>query len=76
MAQHASALGQAPEIMAVSESVVSRLCPRLLDLGVTTKSAGTLKRVRVPAGQGGELPKLLFDRLDLNRLVEVWKDRK
>jgi len=24
----------------------------------------------------GELRKLLFDRLDLNRLVEVWKDRK
>jgi len=25
---------------------------------------------------GGELRKLLFDRLDLNRLVEVRKDRK
>ena len=32
VAQQASALGEAPEIMAVSESVVSGLYPRLLDL--------------------------------------------
>jgi hypothetical protein len=36
------------------------------------EAAGTLKRVRVPTGTG-ELPKLLFDRTDLDRLVEAWK---
>jgi hypothetical protein len=61
------------------------VAPRLLDLGGAAaylavspwtvrdlEAAGTLKRVRVPTG-GGELRKLLFDRADLDRLVEAWK---
>jgi hypothetical protein len=66
---------------------VPGLCPaRLLDLAATAayvgvspwtvrdlEAAGTLHRVRVPVGQGGELRKLLFDRQDLDRLIEAWK---
>jgi hypothetical protein len=37
------------------------------------EAAGTLKRVRVPVAGGGDLRKLLFDREDLDRLVEAWK---
>lgn len=36
------------------------------------EAAGTLKRVRVPL-RGSELRKLLFDRADLDRLIEMWK---
>jgi hypothetical protein len=59
---------------------------RLLDLAATAvylglspwtvrslEAAGTLKRVRVPVCGGGDLRKLLFDRQDLDRLVETWK---
>jgi hypothetical protein len=65
---------------------VPGLCPRLLDLGTTAsylglstwtvrdlEAAGTLKRVRVPGAGGGDLRKLLFDRQDLDQLVEAWK---
>jgi hypothetical protein len=66
---------------------VAPVLPRLLDLDSTAaylgisswtvralESAGTLRRVRVPLANGGELRKLLFDREDLAGLVEVWKD--
>jgi hypothetical protein len=33
-----------------------------------------LPRVRIPLPGGGELRKLLFDRADLDRLIEAWKD--
>lgn len=64
------------------------IVPRLLDLhgsalylGVSgwtvrdLEANGTLKRVRIPLPNGGELRKLLFDRADLDRLVEAWKER-
>jgi hypothetical protein len=35
---------------------------------------GVLPRVRVPLPGGGELRKLLFDKADLDRLIESWKD--
>ena len=35
---------------------------------------GVLPRVRIPNGKGGEIRKLLFDREDLDRLIERWKD--
>ncbi len=43
-------------------------------------SLGVVKRVRVPLPntakrRGGEMRKLLFDRADLDRLVESWKER-
>jgi len=34
---------------------------------------GTLGRVSIPLPGGRELRKLLFDRADLDRLVEAWK---
>jgi hypothetical protein len=60
--------------------------PRLLDLPNTAlylavspwtvrelEAAGSLHRVRIPLPQHGELRKLLFDRADLDRLIEGWK---
>jgi hypothetical protein len=61
--------------------------PRLLDLHAASAylglrerkvrelaSRGILPRVRIPL-VAGEIRKLLFDRLDLDRLVDAWKDR-
>jgi hypothetical protein len=36
--------------------------------------AGTLKRVRIPMPDGGDLRKLLLDRQDLDALVERGKE--
>ena len=73
--------------MRVPDGAVPELCPRLLDLGATAaylsvslwsvrdlEAAGTLKRVRVPVAGGGDLRKLLFDREDLDRLIDGWKE--
>ena len=62
------------------------LVPRLLDLERTSdylsvsawtvrdlEAAGVLRRVRVPLPTG-ELRKLLFDRADLDKLIEIWRD--
>lgn len=62
------------------------LC-RLLDLAATAtylamapwtvrelEWSGVLRRVRVPLTNGGELRKVLFDRRDLDELIERWKD--
>ena len=75
-----------PLFMRVPGGAVPGVCPRLLDLGTTAaylgvspwtvrdlEAGGTLKRVRVPMVGGGDLRKLLFDRQDLDRLVEAWK---
>ena len=61
--------------------------PRLLELRATAAylgvsewtvrdldAAGVLHRVRIPLPRGGELRKLLFDRTDLDRLIEAWKE--
>lgn len=71
---------QAPALAAVT--------PRLLDLRGTAgylsvapwtvrelEWRGVLQRVRVPLPGGGELRRVLFDRADLDQLVERWKDR-
>jgi Helix-turn-helix domain len=63
------------------------LAPRLLDLeaaaaylGVSPwtirdlEAAGVLPRVRVPLPGGRDLRKLLFDKADLDRLIEAWKE--
>lgn len=73
---------------ALACQAVAPVPPRLLDLeGAAAylavspwtvrdlEAAGTLRRVRVPMPNGGELRKLLFDRTDLDQLVEAWKDR-
>lgn len=63
--------------------------PRLLDLhsaaaylGLSEwtvrdlEAAGTVPRVRIPLANTGELRKLLFDRADLDRLIDGWKDAR
>lgn len=72
---------------ALAYLAVAPVPPRLLDLEATAaylgvsgwtvrdlEAAGTLRRVRVPLPNGGELRKLLFDRMDLDHLVGAWKD--
>lgn len=74
---------------AVQQASVPRpsILPRLLDLkgaavylGLSEwtvrdlEHSGTLARVRIPLPKHGELRKLLFDRQDLDALIEVWKD--
>ena len=69
------------------QTTVVPLGPRLLDLPTAAqylglspwtvrdlKAAGSLQRVRIPLPHAGELRKLLFDRADLDRLIEQWKD--
>ncbi len=64
------------------------ILPRLLDLGGAAsylgvshwtirdlEAGGILPRVRVPLPNHGELRKLLFDREDLDRLIDGWKER-
>jgi hypothetical protein len=66
---------------------VGPVLPRLLDLhsaslylGISEytvrelESQGIIARVRIPLPNHGELRKLLFDKQDLDRLVEHWKD--
>lgn len=37
------------------------------------EAGGTIRRVRVPLSNGRELRKLLFDKVELDRLIEAWK---
>ncbi len=66
---------------------VRAIVPRLLSLDATAaylglspwtvrdlEAAGVLPRVRIPLPNNGELRKLLFDREDLDRLIEGWKE--
>ncbi len=68
-------------------TTVAPVSPRLLDLhtaaaylGVSEwtvrdlEAAGTVPRVRIPLPHAGELRKLLFDRTDLDRLIDAWKN--
>src|SRR6266481_5841371 len=78
--------GRVPGKRTVVYEAVSSISPRLLDLraaasylGVSPwtirdlEANGTLRRVNVPSGPGRDLRKLLFDRKDLDQLVEAWK---
>ena len=69
------------------QQAVAPLAPRLLDLHSTAlylgvskwtvrdlEAGGVLPRVRVPLQEQGELRKILFDRVDLDRLIEAWKE--
>jgi hypothetical protein len=69
-----------------ADETVRSIPPRLLDLKATAaylgvspwtvrdlEFSGVLQRVNIPLGPRKELRKLLFDRLDLDRLVETWK---
>ena len=70
-----------------TQQAAAPIPPRLLDLtgtasylGISTwtvrglEAAGILPRIRVPLPNQGELRKLLFDRVDLDHLIDVWKD--
>lgn len=72
---------------ALAYQAMAPMLPRLLDLDGSAaylavspwtvrdlEAAGTLKRVRIPLPNNGELRKLLFDREDLDRLIAIWKD--
>ncbi len=72
---------------ALATQAVAPVAPRLLDLHATARyltvskwtvrdleAAGTITRVRIPLPNDGELNKLLFDRLELDRRIETWKD--
>jgi Helix-turn-helix domain len=67
---------------------VAPLQPRVLDLhgaaaylGLGERKlrelarSGILPRVRIPLPHDAEVRKLLFDRADLDRLIEAWKER-
>jgi hypothetical protein len=56
-------LEQAPTYLGLSPWTVREL-----------EAKRVLPRVRVPLPGGGELRKLLFDKTDLDRLIERWKD--
>ena len=71
------------------QQTAAPLVPRLLDLHVsagylglsewtvrTLEQQGILKRVRVPLPNHGEVRKLLFDKSDLDQLIEAWKDTR
>src|ERR1041385_7065464 len=66
---------------------VEPILPRLLDLKATAAYLGlshwtvreleaqhVLMRVRIPLPNDGEVRKLLFDRADLDRLIEIWEE--
>jgi hypothetical protein len=72
---------------ALASLTVAPVVPRLLDLhGAAAylslsewtvrdlEGAGILSRVRVPLPNHGEVRKLLFDRVDLDRHIEQWKE--
>src|SRR5215472_14850629 len=72
---------------AAVKQTVDPLVPRLLDLNGAARylavspwtirgleAQGVLPRVRILLAGDGELRKLLFDRVDLDRLIETSKD--
>lgn len=85
----AAASGQAapcPSPRTATYEAVGHIPPRLLDLkaaaaylGVSPwtvrdlEANGTLRRISIPLGAGRDLRKLLFDRQDLDQLVDSWK---
>jgi len=89
-ALQANALAQYLENTGANPGAVPGLCPltpRLLDdraageyLGVSRwtvrdlEAAGVLPRVRLPLPGGRDLRRLLYDRTDLDRLIERSKD--
>jgi hypothetical protein len=71
----------------IREGLQAAIMPRLFNLDAAAaylsmspwtirdlEAARVLPRVRVPLPQGGELRKLLFDKVDLDRLIGAWKD--
>jgi len=70
----------------LAQAAVGSIPPRLLDLKAAAaylavsswtvrdlEASGVLRRVNIPVSAQKDLRKLLFDRQDLDRLVEAWK---
>jgi Helix-turn-helix domain len=81
--------GPAPSWSTPGRVSLAPLHPRVLDLhgaaaylGLRERKlrelarSGILPRVRIPLPHDGEVRKLLFDRVDLDRLIEAWKERR
>src|SRR6266581_4785283 len=81
--RHGDRVGRAKSVLLEHHSVPQ--IGRLLDLDQTAvylgvspwtvrdlEAGGTIRRVRVPLSNGRELRKLLFDKSDLDRLIEAW----
>jgi len=73
-----------PVTAPADQAVVNRLleldaAAAYLGLSVWTvrdlDAAGVLRRVRIPRPNGGELRKVLYDRADLDRLIDAWKEQ-
>jgi hypothetical protein len=80
-------LGPIPSQPKSGHQAQGPVTPRLLDLKSAAtylsvspwtvrdlEAKGVLPRVRVPVPGSGELRKLLFDKADLDRLIDAWKD--
>jgi hypothetical protein len=78
---------RATQRLAAKAAAIAAAHARLLDLDCSAKylgvsawsvrdleANGTLKRVRIPLARGRDLRKLLFDRADLDGLIETWKE--
>jgi len=78
-----------PTVVAQGFVGVGPLTPRLLDLHSTAaylgvsewtvrdlEAGGLLQRIRIPLPNQGELRKLVFDRTDLDQLIQSWKDER
>jgi hypothetical protein len=70
----------------LAQAAVGSIAPRLLDLKAAAaylavspwtvrdlEASGILQRVNIPLSAHRDLRKVLFDRQDLDRLVEAWK---
>ena len=70
----------------LAQAAVGSIPPRLLDLKAAAaylavsswtvrdlEASGILRRVNIPLSAQKDLRKVLFDRQDLDRLVEAWK---
>jgi hypothetical protein len=79
--------GTAEAAVYAHEGPQAAIAPRLFNLDAAAaylsmspwtirdlEAAGVLPRVRVPLPRGGELRKLLFDKVDLDRLIGAWKE--
>jgi excisionase family DNA binding protein len=81
-----SRMNGGPKSRTLASHASAPLPPRLLDLSAAAAYLNlstwtlrdlvgnrTLRRVRVPLPNGGELRRVLFDREDLDELIQRWK---
>jgi len=64
-----------PRLLSLEQAALYLGCSPWTVRELANKEDGVLKRVRIPLKKNGELRKLLFDREDLDRLIDGWKDK-